>query len=253
MNALQGVVKEVASVLGHLVRYPAGLGQDWQAGVESLEPPLSRSGDIAPPVLFIPGLADNKSIFTVLRQELAKNGCETASFGYRLLADDVRAIAAQLAERVEQLCAETGATRVHLVGHSMGGLVAQYYVQRLGGSARVDTVVSLATPHGGTLAARLLPPLRLMRQLCPNSRLLAELAEPATGCATRFLVFSAELDELIMPPRLGRLEHPDLDVRNIVVAGSGHVGLPSDPWVVGQTCAALRARRAEARGQRRPA
>lgn len=253
MIALPSVVKEVASVLEHLVRYPAGLGRDWQISAESPEPPRGGSGEVAPPVLFIPGLADNKSIFRVLRRELAKNGCDTASFGYRLLADDVRVIAAQLAERVEQLCADTGATRVHLVGHSLGGLVAQYYVQCLGGSSRVDTVVTIATPHGGTLAARLFPPLRLLKQLCPNSRLLAELAEPATGCATRFVVFSADRDELIVPSRLGRLEHPDLDIDNVVVSGSGHVGLPSDPRVVGQACAALRPRRAEVSGHRRPA
>jgi hypothetical protein len=33
----------------------------------------------------------------------------------------------------------------------MGGLVARYYVQRLGGDERVHTLVTLGTPHAGTM------------------------------------------------------------------------------------------------------
>ena len=50
----------------------------------------------------------------------------------------------------------------------MGGLVARYYVQRLGGDVRVHTLVTLGTPHGGTLPARLFPH-PLVRQLRPGS------------------------------------------------------------------------------------
>ena len=50
----------------------------------------------------------------------------------------------------------------------MGGLIARYYVQRLGGDARVHTLVTLGTPHGGTAAAYLVPH-RLARQLRPDS------------------------------------------------------------------------------------
>jgi triacylglycerol esterase/lipase EstA (alpha/beta hydrolase family) len=39
----------------------------------------------------------------------------------------------------------------------MGGLVARYYVQRLGGDERVHTLVTLGTPHAGTRWARALP------------------------------------------------------------------------------------------------
>ena len=54
-------------------------------------------------------------------------------------------------------CEVTGAQQVHVVGHSLGGLVARYHVQRLSGDARVHTLVALGTPHQGTMAAYLLP------------------------------------------------------------------------------------------------
>ena len=64
----------------------------------------------------------------------------------------------------------------------MGGLVARYYVQRMGGDQRVHTLVTLGTPHSGTYAARLVPH-PVARQLRPGSELIAELAEPAPAAA----------------------------------------------------------------------
>lgn len=234
MSALRGVASEITSVLGHLVRYPTGMGQDWRART------TSEDGAPSTPVLLIHGFGDNKSIFGVLRRALVAAGCPAvASFGYSPLDQDVRAIAGRLGARVEELCAETGSAKVHLVGHSLGGLVARYYVQRMGGSTRVDTVVTMGSPHSGTLAAWLVAPLPLAQQVRPGSRLFAELAEPAPDCTTRFLVFSSEMDELILPARRARLEHPDLEVRNVVLQQVGHLALPSHPQVVAEVCAAL--------------
>jgi pimeloyl-ACP methyl ester carboxylesterase len=161
------------------------------------------------------------------------------SFGYSPLVGDVRVAAAQLGMLVDGLRMDSGAPRVHLVGHSLGGLIARYYVQRLGGHTRVDTVVAVATPHGGTLAAWLLAPVALVRQLRPGSDLLCELAEPAPECTTRFVVFWSGRDELILPARHARVEHADLTVRNVEVPGVGHLALAAHPRVVEETCRAL--------------
>lgn len=40
-----------------------------------------------------------------------------------------------------------------LVGFSMGGIVARYYVQRLGGARRVRRFVTISSPHRGTFIA----------------------------------------------------------------------------------------------------
>lgn len=239
MGALRAVSGEIASVVGHLVRYPTGLGRDWQIAPRGSDHAAGKPGEVSTPILLIPGLADNKSIFLVLRRALAESCDTVVSFGYSPLDGDVRAVAARLGPRIEELCVTTGAERVHLVGHSLGGLIARYYVQRLGGSERVDTVVTLATPHGGTLAAWLLAPVPMARQMSPGSDLLAELAEAAPACPTRFVAFSSDFDEFILPPRHGALAHPDLTVRNVALSGVGHLGLPSHPDAVREVCAAL--------------
>ena len=98
----------------------------------------------------------------------------------------------------------------------------------------VATLVTLGTPHQGTLAARLFPN-RLVRQLRPGSDVIEELAEPAS-CATRILAFHSDVDQLIVPARNAQVEHPDLTAVNVLVKGVGHNSLPINGRIVHETC-----------------
>ena len=160
------------------------------------------------------------------------------TLNYSPLTNDVRTAAEGLAARVELLCAETGFERIHVIGHSMGGMIARYYVQRLGGDERVHTLVTLGSPHTGTLAAHLVPH-RLARQLRPDSDVVAELKGPAVGCRTRFLAVWSDLDQMIVPRRAARLEHPDLLARNVLIRGVGHMSLPINRRAVHEISATL--------------
>ena len=127
-----------------------------------------------------------------------------------------------------------------MIGHSLGGLLARYFVQCRGGDAVVHTLVTLATPHGGTELARLAPLAPLVRQLSPRSPVIAELAAPAPGCRTRFLALASDIDHLVVPGRLARLDHPDLDVTNLTIAGVGHLSMPNSARVADTIARALR-------------
>jgi len=237
-TGLRGAAVEVTWVAAHAALYPLGVVKERAVarGGERRDlaglSPLQRGlvvGDVeasGTPILLVHGMVDNRSIFTVLRRGLRRRGFRRVlAINYSPLTSDVRLAATNLATRVEQICAETGFERIHLIGHSMGGLVARYYVQRLDGDARVHTLVTLGTPHGGTKAARLIPH-RLARQLRPDSELVAELCEPAPDCATRFLAVWSDLDQMMVPKRAARIDHPDLDARNVLVRGVGHMSLP---------------------------
>lgn len=118
------------------------------------------------------------------------------------------------------------------------GLVARYYVQRLGGDARVHTLVTLGTPHQGTMAAYLLP-TQVLRQLRPDSDVMAELAAPSSRCRTRFVSLWSELDVFIVPQHNARLDHPDLMVTNYLLSDVGHLSFPVDPRAVHLVTSAL--------------
>ena len=247
---LRGAALEAAWSAAHLALYPLGLVEErarQEVGRFTLGdlPPVQRGlviGDVeaaGTPILLVHGMVDNRSIFALLRRGLRRRGFgRVLALNYSPLSDDVRAVAERLGELVESVCADTGYERIHVVGHSMGGLVARYYVQQLGGDARVHTVVTLGTPHDGTTVAHLFPH-PLLRQLRPNSDLLTELEAPSPGCRTRFVAVWSDLDQLLSPRTSGILQHPDLVARNVFVRGVGHMSLPVDGRVVHEICTTL--------------
>ena len=251
---LRGAGTEAVWSLAHLVLYPMGVLREpgRRPGRETAErftlddlPPVQRGlllGDVVAagtPILLVHGLVDNRSVFTLLRRALRRRGFgQVLTLNYSPFTSDVRSAAGRLADLVERTCEATGHERVHVVGHSLGGVVARYYVQRMGGDARVHTLCTLGSPHAGTTAAHLLPS-RLVRQLRPGSALLQELAAPAPGCRTRFVAFWSDLDQLIVPKRSARIDHPDLAARNVLLRGVGHMSLPIDGRVVHQIATLL--------------
>lgn len=239
-TAVRGTAVEVTWWAAHAALWPLGLLRERAVGAHHDDvrrhladlSPLQRGlvvSDVeaaGTPILLVHGVVDNRSVFTVLRRGLRKRGFHAVrSMNYSPLTGDVRVAATALASRVEQLCAETGFERIHVIGHSMGGLIARYYVQRLGGDERVHTLVTMGTPHEGTRSACLVPH-RLARQLRPGSDLVTELREPAPGCRTRFVALWSDLDQMMVPRRSARLDHPDLAARNVLIPGVGHLSLP---------------------------
>ncbi len=241
-SGVRGAVVETAWVAAHVALYPLGVLRERTAdvgryGYQDLTPRqrslvVTNVEAASTPILLLHGMIDNRMIFTVLTRRLRAHGFErVVTLNYSPVTNDIRAAAEGLAAQVEALVARTGYERIHVVGHSLGGLIARYYVQRLGGDSRVHTLVTLGTPHHGTLAAHLVP-FQLCRQLRPSSDLYAELDEPAAGCRTRFVAFWSDLDQLVVPHDNARLRHPDLTIDNEQVRGVGHMSLPIDAAIV---------------------
>ncbi|MFD7629843.1 esterase/lipase family protein [Streptomyces sp. NPDC059851] len=231
--ALRAGVLEAILFGAHLLHYPTGIRQERPAA------PDSRPGPRRP-VLLLHGFSDNRSVFVLLRRALAAHGGrQVEAYNYSPLTLDLRAAARGLARRIEELCERTGSEQIDLVGHSLGGLVGRYYVQRLGGDARVGALVTLGTPHSGTRIAPFMDAHPLVRQIRPDSEVMAELRAPAPGCRTRCVAFWTELDELMDPPETARVEHPDLRTENIQVTGIGHLALAAHPAVAAAVLRAL--------------
>ncbi|MER5613632.1 alpha/beta fold hydrolase [Streptomyces sp. NPDC002215] len=274
---LKATALELAVLAGHVLIYPTGIPGERRAAPrpagphttppgatappEAAAPPvapapagaavLPTEDDEHPPVVLLHGFIDNRSVFVLLRRCLARHGWRhLESLNYSPLTCDIRTAAELLGRHVEEICARTGHREVDIVGHSLGGLIARYYVQRLGGDQRVRTLITLGTPHGGTAVAPLASAHPIVRQMRTGSAPIEELRRPAPGCRTRFVSFWSELDRVIVPAEAACIDHPDLDARNVRVTGIGHLALPVHPAVAAAVRQALESREptAEATG-----
>ncbi|MEU6176677.1 lipase family alpha/beta hydrolase [Streptomyces coeruleorubidus] len=231
---LKATALEFAILAGHLLLYPSGITQERRTSAPTL--PSAGAAQLPteakPPVVLLHGFIDNRSVFVLLRRSLAQHGRQQIeSLNYSPLTCDIRAAAELLGRHIEEVCERTGAPQVDVVGHSLGGLIARYYVQRLGGDTRVRTLVTLGTPHSGTRVAPLANAHPIVRQMRPGSPLLEELTRPAPGCRTHFVSFWSDLDHVMDPLETACIDHPDLTVENVRVTGIGHLALPVHPAV----------------------
>ncbi|MFF7164809.1 lipase family alpha/beta hydrolase [Streptomyces sp. NPDC008086] len=230
---LKATALELAILAGHVLLYPSGVTQ------ERRTPPMLPARDTAPlptrtrpPVVLLHGFIDNRSVFVLLRRSLAQHGRhQVESLNYSPLTCDIRAAAELLGRHIEGFCERTGSSQVDIVGHSLGGLIARYYVQCLGGDLRVRTLVTLGTPHSGTRVMPLANAHPIVRQMRPGSAVLEELSRPAPGCRTHFVSFWSDLDHLMDPLETACIDHPDLLAQNVRVSGIGHLALPVHPAV----------------------
>ncbi|MEU2245955.1 alpha/beta fold hydrolase [Streptomyces sp. NPDC019224] len=250
---LRATALELVVLAGHALLYPTGItggrhpGRAPAArtppasddtGADARIPPADETD--RPPVVLLHGFIDNRSVFVLLRRSLARHGWRhLESLNYSPLTSDIRTAAELLGRHIEEICARTGHHRVDIVGHSLGGLIARYYVQRLAGDHRVRVLVTLGTPHAGTAVAPLAGTLPIVRQMRAGSAPIEELRLPAPGCRTRFVSFWSELDRVIVPAEAACVDHPDLDAVNVRVSGIGHLALPVHPAVAAAVRQAL--------------
>jgi triacylglycerol lipase len=141
-------------------------------------------------VVLVHGFLASAGVFRPLRERLERDaGADVASFTHAP-GPGVRRIARRLAKLVDRI---PHGARVTVVGHSLGGIVARYYVQELGGHARVAQTISLAAPFGGVDVPRLL----VGADLHASSPLLARLRAGAAGCGVPHMSIVGAEDTLV--------------------------------------------------------
>jgi pimeloyl-ACP methyl ester carboxylesterase len=226
-----GAAREVLLSGVHFAAYPLGAmpGNDvFGRPSRSRSEPQALIADpqvAGTPVILIHGFIHNRSAFLVMSRALAKAGFQRVhTFSYVPLVNDVPELAAMLAAEVERVTAAAGTERCMIVGHSMGGLIARYYVQELGGDHKVDTVITLGTPHRGTYGSYLaLGPAAV--QLRPRSSLMRRLEESARPGNVRWIAYYSDLDLMITPAAHAKLVHPALRATNLRIRDTGHLSL----------------------------
>jgi pimeloyl-ACP methyl ester carboxylesterase len=179
-------------------------------------------------VVFVHGFLAAGAVFDPMRREVERRlGLPTVDFTYaptasfEQVAERLARVVARAAELVPRRSpgGDEHGPRVDLVGHSLGGLLARWYLQELGGARNVRRLVTLATPHGGTRTARIAP-VALGRALRPDSDVVRRLKEGRHRAgAVRHVAIVAGGDLMVTPPEsAAALE----DAEVIWIDGLGH-------------------------------
>ncbi len=182
-----------------------------------------RSVGAGLPVLLVHGWGQNRADFWGLAWRLRRR-TGRALFGVNYwFFGPVDRSARRLERAVARVRERTGAPRVHLVCHSLGGVVARHFVETRGGAEVVASVTTLGSPHAGTVRAR--PHIgEATRQLTPGSAFLAALGPPTPPAGVRYHAVWSHTDGMILPADSGSLQStaagPELVLEDV-----GHLSL----------------------------
>jgi pimeloyl-ACP methyl ester carboxylesterase len=223
----------VAATLPVQLIHPNGGG----FGADPAAPPEKPyTASMRRPVLLVHGLGGGKSSWSLVARTLRARGLFVDAIAYAPFGTSVEQLADRLVVEVDRILAETGADKVHLLGHSLGGVVIAQAIAggRLNG--RVDTVVTLASPFGGSPWANLFPFGAIVRALRQDSPLLRRLASAPAPDGVRWLAFTAALDVVV--PSLRALP-VHARVETVTLRGVGHLGMLLSKQAVGRIADAL--------------
>ena len=131
------------------------------------------------PIILIHGLWNTSSIFSSITSKLDEIGIEyfaptlNHSYGITSIID--------LSNILNELILEKYGLEkeIDILGFSMGGIIGRYWLQKFNGYKRTRRLISIGSPHKGTLMAQLVPkyPFRGISEMKINSKFLRELAK----------------------------------------------------------------------------
>jgi triacylglycerol esterase/lipase EstA (alpha/beta hydrolase family) len=145
---------------------------------------------------------------------------------------DIAASAQQLAAFVTTVLAATGAAKVDIVGHSQGGMMPRYYINNLGGAAKVDTLVGIAPSNYGSNLDGIITLIQQLSLLVPFNSLLGT---ECTACVEQE-TGSSFLASLNATPTVPGVQYTDIEsTGDEVVTPYTSAFLPAAPNVTNIT------------------
>lgn len=192
----------------------------------------ATSASAADPILFVHGWNSSSSTWTTMVNRFAADGWTSAqlnNWSYNTSQSNATT-AQQIATKVDQIRSATGAAKVDLVTHSMGGLSSRYYVKNLGGDQKVDEWVSLGGPNHGTDTASFCWSTACSEMRIGSSFLAALNSGDETPGAVSFRTWWSACDSVINPDSSVSLS----GATNTKTACLSHSDLHQDATVYGQ-------------------
>lgn len=151
------------------------------------------------PTLFVHGYLHNSSAWGYFRYRFGlagKKNLFTIDLGNPFLS--IEEFAERVRKKIMEIKELTGRNDIHLVGHSMGGIVSSYFATELAKEAKVDvrSVITLGSPLNGT---RLRGIGKAADQMYYQSEFIQKLRDKILKSALSFYHVGSETDDIILP------------------------------------------------------
>lgn len=231
LGAAKLVLREWRAVLAtNFFQFP------WERFAMRRDPAPRPGGGI--PILLVHGYFANRGYFAALVRGLEAHGAGPVfTPNLASIFATIERYAEDLHREIERIVAGTGQPQVIVIAHSMGGLGARAYLCAHG-SSRVRRLVTIASPHYGTVHARL-GAGENAKQMARGSAFLGSLCEkegergPACGVTSIYTTH----DNLVSPQDTSVLPW----AKNVAIAGRGHVDILRSPELLEALLAELAA------------
>ena len=147
----------------------------------------NRTTTARPLVLMVHGLAAHRIVFAYLQWHLRRQGLKSKTWGYRSVWNTIERHAQRLEKKLRQLDDDPRWSEIHLVCHSMGGIVARQALLNFVPN-KFGRLVMMASPNHGSSAARF-----LANYVFPFSKTLRQISDEP-GSYVRKLGFPENID-----------------------------------------------------------
>ncbi len=222
---LRAMLSELVATLVLLPLWPLWwiVGGSYRAALEG----EGRARGERHPVVLLHGLAMNRTSWIWLGRRLINRGAGPLYGTTYFSPQSVHRSAIHLQRFVERVRAREDSPRVDIVAHSLGGLIARYYIEHLGGAEQVGRLITIGSPHKGSAMGRFgFGPA--VRATLPDSEFLHGLGPFNTSNHVTYTSIWSRSDAVIVPAESSAIAPAGVDY---VFDGLGHLALLLSPRV----------------------
>ena len=192
---------------------------DW---LQAAQPGRSPRG-----VVLVHGFQCNRAVWLPWFAPLRAGGHAYVAVNLEPPFGSIDDYAALIDAAVQRVTEATGRAPV-LVCHSMGGLAARAWLRAFEADARVHRVITLGTPHGGTLLAEFGYTPNGQQMRCASPWLVALQASESAARAKLFTCWYSNCDNIVFPASTAVLPGST----PCFIAGVAHVQMALHPQVI---------------------
>jgi triacylglycerol esterase/lipase EstA (alpha/beta hydrolase family) len=188
----------------------------WPLGVYWRRRPVVTSS--RRPVVLIHGWSLNRASMLALSLRLQRDGRSVEAINYPSLGEEAETKSRAIADEIRRVASASPDGLVDVIGHSLGGVLVRAAARDPSVRILLGNVVTLGSPHHGTMLA-LLGKRHGLIQIRPGSHFLTRLAEEDhLADAVNLATIASPFDAIVFPTDTAHWK----GALNITVDGLGH-------------------------------